>query len=132
MNANIVRKAVLFVFVSLGIVAFANAQSVVNLPEAAVQAEVKYTGNNPEFIDFEVNLRQQPNQRAVLRIVDDAGHEMYREVINRKDFNRVIRVVKNDYPNLQFIVETATGQYRKTFNIVAESAERISYAEGTR
>jgi hypothetical protein len=132
MKANIVSKLVLSVFLSLGFIVSAAAQSVAGAPESTVQAEVKYTGNNPEFIDFEVNLRQQPNQRAVLRIVDDAGHEMYREVINRKDFNRVIRVVKNDYPNLQFIVETAAGQYKKNFNIVAESADRISYAEGTR
>ena len=69
------------------------------------------------------------NERQTLRILDENGVELYRETIGKGDFYRMVKIVRNDYSRLYFVVDSPKGQYRKTFNIRPELVERLNVEE---
>jgi hypothetical protein len=91
--------------------------------------DIRYTGANQDFYNFEVAVRQTGNQRLTLRILDEAGVELYRESFGKGGFSKAIKVVRNDYARLSFVVDSQNGQYKKAFKIHSEVLERINVVE---
>jgi len=89
--------------------------------------EIRYVGSNLDFINFEVSVKG--NHRQTLRIMDENGVELYRENIGKGEFTRMVKILRNDYARLYFIVDSQNGQYRKTFNIRPELIERLHVEE---
>jgi hypothetical protein len=89
--------------------------------------EIRYAGSNHDFINFEVSVKG--NQRQTLRIFDENGVELYRESIGKGELTRMVKILRNDYARLNFVVDSPNGQYRKAFNIKAELIERLNVEE---
>jgi hypothetical protein len=101
----------------------------VSAQETAVQqgadpsADIWYVGTNEDYFKFEVNLRQAANQKLVLRVLDENGVVLYRETVNAREFNKLIKVTRNDYSRLSFIVSGSGTSFTKSFSINVEVSE---------
>ncbi|HLO82921.1 MAG TPA: hypothetical protein VK166_18280 [Chitinophagaceae bacterium] len=131
MKVNVVKNMFVLVFAVL-FSAVAMATSV-DSPSNSLgknsNVDIRYTGANQDFFNFEVAVRQTGNQRLTLRILDEAGVELYRESIGKGGFSKAIKVVRNDYSRLNFVVDSQNGQYKKAFKIQSEVLERINVVE---
>jgi hypothetical protein len=132
MNVKVVRNLLLLVLFS-AVFSFVTVSAYAELPvtkaEKSVSVEIKYTGSSPDFLNFSVAVHSTGNQKLVLRIKDENGHELYRENIGKRDFTKFIKVFRNDYSRLQFVVDTQDGQYKKSFKIQSEILESINVTE---
>jgi hypothetical protein len=131
MKVNVVKNMfVLVISVLFSAVAMATSvDSVSTKTEKNSNVDIRYTGANQDFYNFEVVVRQTGNQRLTLRILDEAGVELYRENFGKRGFNKSIKVVRNDYARLSFVVDSQNGQYKKAFKIQSEVLERINVVE---
>jgi opacity protein-like surface antigen len=131
MKVNVVRN--MFVLVLAVLFSAVAMASSVDSPSNRIgknsNVDIRYTGSNQDFFNFEVAVRQTGNQRLTLRIFDEAGIELYRESIGKGGFSKAIKVVRNDYSRLNFVVDSQNGQYRKAFKIQSEVLERINVVE---
>jgi hypothetical protein len=131
MNTNVKTALFSVLFTAVSFIAGVetiNGQTIINVEKSA-STDIRYTGANPDFINFEVNVRQTGNQRLTLRILDENGVELYRELIGKGEFNKLVKVTRNDYSRLLFVIDAPNGQYRKSFNIKSEVVERVSVEE---
>lgn len=131
MNTNVKTALFSVLFTAIFIIAgvgTTNGQTSINLEKSA-STEIRYAGTSPDFINFEVNVRQAGNQRLTLRILDENGVELYRELIGKGEFNKLVKVTRADYSRLLFVIDAPNGQYRKSFNIKSEVIERVSVEE---
>jgi|LakMenEpi03Aug12_release.lakeMendotaPanAssembly.Ray.scaffolds.fasta_scaffold18061_7 hypothetical protein len=133
MNRNLFKSLVLSAVLAVATVTTVNAQTVVAVEkfttEKANTPEVRFVGSNPDFINFEVSLRQNGNQKQTLRILDENGVELYREIIRKGEFAKLVKVVRNDYSRLNFVIDAQNSQYKKSFNIRNEVVERLNVEE---
>lgn len=133
MNRNLFKSLVLSAVLAVATVTTVNAQTVVAVEklttEKANTPEVRFVGSNPDFINFEVSLRQNGNQKQTLRILDENGVELYREIIRKGEFAKLVKVVRNDYSRLDFVIDAQNSQYKKSFNIRNEVVERLNVEE---
>ena len=132
MNRNF-KSLVLSAVLAVVTVTTLNAQTVVAVEkftaEKANTPEVRFVGSNPDFINFEVSLRPNGNQKQTLRILDENGVELYREIIGKGEFTKLVKVVRNDYARLNFVVDAQNAQYKKSFNINNVVVERLNVVE---
>ncbi len=105
----------------------AQSSAVQQISETAT--DIRYVGNNVDFFKFEVNLKQTGSQRLLLRVLDENGIELYREAVNAKEFSKLIKVTRNDYARLQFIVSGNETSYTKSFSINAEPTDNFLIRE---
>ncbi len=133
MNRNYFKSLVLSAVLAVVTVTTVNAQTVVAVEkftaENANTPEIRFVGSNPDFINFEVSLRQNGNQKQTLRILDENGVELYREIIRKGEFAKLVKVVRNDYSRLNFVIDAQNSQYKKSFNIRNEVVERLNVEE---
>ena len=131
MKVNVVKNMfVLVLAVLFSTVANASStDSVINSVEKNANVDIKYTGANQDFYNFEVAVRQSGNQRFTLRILDETGNVLYRETVTKGAFSKSVKVVRNDYARLNFVVDSQNGQYKKSFKIQSEVLERINVVE---
>jgi len=133
MNRNLFKSLVLSAVLAVATVTTVNAQTVVAVEkfttEKANTPVVRFVGSNPDFINFEVSLRQNGNQKQTLRILDENGVELYREIIRKGEFAKLVKVVRNDYSRLDFVIDAQNSQYKKSFNIRNEVVERLNVEE---
>jgi len=94
-----------------------------NISKAEI--EINYLGANNEFLSFEVKIPQSLANKLVLRIIDENGNELFREFINGKSFNKTIKVVRDNYEQLDFITSTLHNQVKKSYFIKSENIERL-------
>lgn len=131
MKVNVVKN--MFVLVLAVLFSAVAMASSVDSPSIKIgknsNVDIRYTGSNQDFFNFEVAVRQTGNQRLTLRILDEAGIELYRESIGKGGFSKAIKVVRNDYSRLNFVVDSQNGQYKKSFKIQSEVLERINVVE---
>jgi opacity protein-like surface antigen len=131
MKVNVVKN--MFVLVLAVLFSAVAMASSVDSPSNKIgknsNVDIRYTGSNQDFFNFEVAVRQTGNQRLTLRILDEAGVELYRESIGKGGFSKAIKVVRSDYSRLNFVVDSQNGQYRKSFKIRSEVLERIHVVE---
>jgi opacity protein-like surface antigen len=131
MKVNVVKN--MFVLVLAVLFSAVAMASSVDSPSNRIgknsNVDIRYTGSNQDFFNFEVAVRQTGNQRLTLRILDEAGIELYRESIGKGGFSKAVKVVRNDYSRLNFVVDSQNGQYRKSFKIQSEVLERINVVE---
>ncbi len=131
MKVNVVKN--MFVLVLAVLFSAVAMASSVDSPSNKIgkdsNVDIRYTGANQDFFNFEVAVRQSGNQRLTLRILDEAGIELYRESIGKGGFSKAIKVVRNDYSRLNFVVDSQNGQYKKAFKIQSEVLERINVVE---
>ena len=106
-----------------------SAQSSTIQQGTETSTDIKYVGNNTDFFNFEVNLKQQGNQKLLLRILDENGVELYYETVTTKEFSKVVKVPHNDYARLQFIVTGKGTSYAKSFAINAEVSDNFIIRE---
>jgi len=126
MITNIVRTLVMALVLTVSSACAVQAQH----SASAVKpngTEIRYAGSNHDFINFEVSVKG--NQRQTLRIFDENGVELYRESIGKGELTRMVKILRNDYARLNFVVDSPNGQYRKAFNIKAELIERLNVEE---
>jgi len=97
--------------------------------EKQVTTEVRFAGSNHDYINFEVSVRQIGNQKLTLRILDESGVELYRENIGKGEFTKLVKVIRNDYSRLNFVIDSPNSQYKKSFNIKSEFVERLNVEE---
>lgn len=128
MNRNVVKSLMMSVVLAVVSVFAVNAQTYVSV-EKQNAPEVRFTGANHDFINFEVSVRQIGSQKLTLRILDENGVELYRENIGKGEFTKLIKVVRNDYAKLNFVIDSQNSQYKKSFNIKSEVVERINVEE---
>lgn len=133
MKTNVAKTIILSLVISALSTGFtatsASAQSS-NLQGSETSAEIKYVGNNVDFFKFEVNLKQQNNQRLLLRILDENGQELYRENVNTKEFSKIVKFTRTDYSRLHFIVTGNNGvNYSKSFTINTEVSDNFLIRE---
>ena len=128
MNRNVVKSLMMSVVFAFVAVFAVNAQTYVSVEKQSAP-EVRYAGSNHDFINFEVSVRQIGNQKLTLRILDENGVELYRENIGKGEFTKLVKVVRNDYAKLNFIIDAQNSQYKKSFNIRSEVVERINVEE---
>jgi hypothetical protein len=102
-----------------------------NISKAEI--EINYLGANNEFLSFEVKIPQSLANKLVLRIIDENGNELFREFINGKSFNKTIKVVRDNYEQLDFVTSTLHNQVKKSYFIKSENIERLKvYSKLTR
>jgi len=106
-----------------------SAQSSTIQQSSETSADIKYVGNNTDFFKFEVNLKNQGNQKLSLRILDENGIELYYEAVSSKEFSKIVKVPHNDYARLQFIVSGKGASYAKSFSINAEVSDNFIIRE---
>lgn len=106
-----------------------SAQSSAIQQSAEISADIRYVGNNTDYFKFEVNLKQQNSQRLLLRILDENGIELYRETVNSKEFSKILKITRNDYARLQFIVTGNGSSFKKSFSINAEISDNFLIRE---
>ena len=131
MNTNVKTALFSVLFTAISFIAGVetiHAQTVTNLEKSAT-TDIRYAGATHDFINFEVNVRQAGNQRSTLRILDENGAELYRELIGKGEFNKLVKITRNDYERLLFVIDAPNGQYRKSFNIKSEVVERVRVEE---
>ena len=128
MNRNVVKSLMLSVVLAVISVIAVDAQTFVTV-EKQVTPEVRFAGSNHDFINFEVSVRQIGNQKLTLRILDESGVELYRENIGKGEFTKLVKVIRNDYSRLNFVIDSQNNQYKKSFNIKAEVVERLNVEE---
>jgi hypothetical protein len=97
--------------------------------EKQVSPDVRFAGSTRDYINFEVSVRQVGNQRLTLRIIDEGGVELYRENIGKGEFTKLVKIARNDYSRLNFVIDSPNSQYKKTFNIKSEYVERLNVEE---
>ncbi|HSF44359.1 MAG TPA: hypothetical protein VLA58_00060 [Chitinophagaceae bacterium] len=130
MKVNVVRNMfVLVLSVLFSAVAMASSVDSLSTKTGKNNVDIRYTGANQDFYNFEVAVRQTGTQRFTLRIMDEAGVELYRESFGKGGFSKAIKVVRNDYARLSFVVDSQNGQYKKSFKIQSEVLERINVVE---
>lgn len=134
MKTNVVKN----IFLSLVITTLSatipatsvNAQSSAIQASAETSTDIRYVGNNTDFFKFEVNLKQQNGQRLLLRVLDQNGVELYRETVNSKEFSKIVKVTRDDYERLQFIVTGNNGtSFAKSFAINADMSDNFLIRE---
>ena len=128
MNRNVVKSLMLSVVLAVISVIAVDAQTFVTV-EKQVAPEVRFAGSNHDFINFEVSVRQIGNQKLTLRILDESGVELYRENIGKGEFTKLVKVIRNDYSRLNFVIDSQNNQYKKSFNIKSEVVERLNVEE---
>ena len=107
-----------------------SAQSSSIQQSAETSTDIRYVGNNTDFFKFEVNLKQTGSQRFLLRVMDENGLELYRETVNAKEFSKIVKVTRNDYERLQFIVTSNNGtSFAKSFAINADLSDNFLIRE---
>jgi hypothetical protein len=131
MKVNVVKNMfVLVISVLFSAVAMASSMDSVSTKTGRnSNVDIRYTGANQDFYNFEVVVRQTGSRRMTLRILDEAGVELYRESFGKVGFSKAIKVVRNDYARLSFVVDSQNGQYKKAFKIQSEVLERINVLE---
>ncbi len=132
MKVKVVKNLLAFVLLAV-VFSFVTVSASAEVPETQIEkpvsVEIRYTGSSSDFLDFTVAVRQTGDQKMVLRIKDENGQELYRENIGKRDFTKFIRVFRNDYSRLQFVVDTQDGQYKKSFKIQSEILENVKVTE---
>ena len=128
MNRNVVKSLMLSVVLAVISVIAVDAQTFVAV-EKQVTTEVRFAGSNHDYINFEVSVRQIGNQKLTLRILDESGVELYRENIGKGEFTKLVKVIRNDYSRLNFVIDSPNNQYKKSFNIKSEFVERLNVEE---
>ena len=128
MNRNVVKSLMLSVVLAVISVIAVDAQTFVAV-EKQVTTEVRFAGSNHDYINFEVSVRQIGNQKLTLRILDESGVELYRENIGKGEFTKLVKVIRNDYSRLNFVIDSPNSQYKKSFNIKSEFVERLNVEE---
>jgi hypothetical protein len=133
MNRNLLKSLVMSVVLAMVTVTAVKAQVVVALEKVSAEKqnnpEIRFVGSNTDFINFEVSVRQFGNQKQTLRIFDENGVELYREIIGKGEFTKLVKVVRNDYARLNFVVDAQNNQFRKSFSIRNEVVERLNVEE---
>jgi len=128
MNRNVVKSLMLSVVLAVISVIAVDAQTFVAV-EKQVTTEVRFAGSNHDYINFEVSVRQIGNQKLTLRILDESGVELYRENIGKGEFTKLVKIIRNDYSRLNFVIDSPNSQYKKSFNIKSEFVERLNVEE---
>lgn len=132
MNVKVVRNPLvvaLFAVVFSLISSVASAKDPVIKGDNAFSVEIKFAGSSPDFLNFAVAVRSTGNQKMMLRIKDEDGQELYRENIGTREFTKFVKVFRNDFSRLHFVVDGQDGQYKKTFKIQSEILESIKVTE---
>lgn len=133
MNRNFLKSLVMSVVLAMVTVTVVKAQVVVALEKVSAEKqnnpEIRFVGSNTDFINFEVSVRQSGNQKQTLRIFDENGVELYREIIGKGEFTKLVKVVRNDYARLNFVVDAPNNQFKKSFSIRNEVVERLNVVE---
>lgn len=133
MNRNLLKSLVMSVVLAMVTVTAVKAQVVVALEKVSAEKqnnpEIRFVGSNTDFINFEVTVRQSGSQKQTLRIFDENGVELYREIIGKGEFTKLVKVVRNDYARLNFVVDAQNNQFRKSFSIRNEVVERLNVVE---
>lgn len=127
------KSLVMSVVLAMVTVTAVKAQVVVALEKVSAEKqnnpEIRFVGSNTDFINFEVTVRQSGSQKQTLRIFDENGVELYREIIGKGEFTKLVKVVRNDYARLNFVVDAQNNQFRKSFSIRNEVVERLNVVE---
>lgn len=127
------KSLVMSVVLAMVTVTVVKAQVVVALEKVSAEKqnnpEIRFVGSNTDFINFEVSVRQSGNQKQTLRIFDENGVELYREIIGKGEFTKLVKVVRNDYARLNFVVDAPNNQFKKSFSIRNEVVERLNVVE---
>jgi len=92
---------------------------------STAEIEINYLGADNEFLSFEVKIPQSLANKLVFRIIDENGNELFREFINGKSFNKTIKVVRDNYEQLDFVTSTLHNQVKKSYFIKSENIERL-------
>jgi len=131
MNTSILKRTLLIsaLFDVSQFPSFANEKNVAIHAEVQPVATIKYLGIQDEFYLFQVDYRQPSEARAILRITDGNGTELFRKVFNEKVFSRKIKIAREGYKNLQFVFDGNKQIVTKTYAINTELVEKIEVTE---
>lgn len=134
MKTNVVKNIILsLVITSLtaSLPTNVSAQSANTQPTIDNVTNISYVGNNSDFFKFEVNIKQPNSQKLLLRVLDENGIELYRESVISKEFSKLVKVTRNDYSRLQFVVSGNGTNVVKSFSITAEVSDNFLIREVT-
>lgn len=85
---------------------------------SAAKAEVTYLGANDEFLQFNVNYKNEGSEKFIFEIYDDQHQVIYSKKYNNADFNKKIYVYKlADYNKVTFSIRSTNSDYKETFTI---------------
>jgi len=131
MKVNVVRKMVASAIfaVMISLTAFNATAGTVDSDSATGNVDIRYAGTNEDFFNFEVSVRNADDKKLTFRVIDQNGLELYREVIGKRDFSKFVKVVRNDYSRLHFVIDSQNGQYRKSFRIQSEVLVQVNVEE---
>lgn len=131
MKVNVVRKMVASAIfaVMICLTAFNATAGTVDSDSATGNVDIRYAGTNEDFFNFEVSVRNADDKKLTFRVIDQNGLELYREVIGKRDFSKFVKVVRNDYSRLHFVIDSQNGQYRKSFRIQSEVLVQVNVEE---
>ncbi len=132
MKTNVVKNILLSLVITAitaSLPANVSAQLANIQPATDNVTEISYVGNNSDFFKFEVNLKQPNSQKLLLRVLDENGIELYRETVISKEFSKLIKVTRNDYARLQFVVTGNGVNVVKSFSINAEVSDNFLIRE---
>ncbi len=108
---------------------FANEKNVAVHAEMQPVATIKYPGVYDEFYLFQVDYKQPSEARAILRITDGNGDELFRTSFNEMAYSRKIKIARDGYTNLKFAFESKSQVITKTYSINTELVEKVEVEE---
>lgn len=107
----------------------ANEEYVAVQAEIQPVATIKYIGIQDEFYLFQVDYKQPSETRTTLRITDGNGVELFRTSFHEKVFSRRIKIAREGYKTLQFVLDAKNQVISKTYAINSELVEKVEVEE---
>ena len=92
-------------------------------------ATIKYIGIQDEFYLFQVDCKQPSEGRATLRITDGNGNEIFRTSFFEKVYSRRIKIAREGYKSLQFVLNAKNQLFTKTYAINSQLVEKVEVEE---
>ena len=104
----------------------------VQVAEAKPELGVSLLGGVGDHLLFEVVMQQPGESKAILRIRNEEGIELFNESVSRKNFVRRISIPKEGLQKLEFSFSTAKGEVKKSLEIKIEYKESVEVKDITR
>lgn len=91
--------------------------------------DVKYLGEKGEYTYLQIELTQQANTPATLRITDGLGESFFTEKVSGRTHTRIVKLLPNEVNSLEVIYSTAAGVSKKAFNISVSNFKSTAIEE---
>jgi hypothetical protein len=84
---------------------------------ADANINVRYMGEDNDFVVLQVVLNKGSKYDAILRISDGLGNELFYERVSSAEHVRYIKVSPDELKNIEVAVSTTEGDLRKKYNL---------------